>query len=46
MRIDDSKHTSVAMVQNRCRYDKKKISFDLAGHGKLSISKAKSHILL
>lgn len=39
MRLDDSKHTSEGKwFKTAIRYDKKKISFDLAGHGKLSIS--------
>lgn len=41
MRLDDSKHTSEGKwFKTAVRYDKKKISFDLAGHGKLSMSKA------
>lgn len=57
MRLDDSKHTSEGKwFKTAVRYDKKKISFDLAGHGKLkttiasipyltTISRNKGHII-
>ena len=57
MRLDEEKHTSDGKwFKTAVKYDKKKISFDLAGHGKLettiasipyltTISRNKGHII-
>ena len=45
MRLDEEKHTSDGKwFKTAVKYDKKKISFDLAGHGKLENNYSKYSI--